>query len=87
MPETATRHARTNRQSVLERFDNSEQSDYAAKLAGVELEPAPDAAACGAAGCRDTVQLIRGEIEKFGQRVLCADHMADLIQKEVLNDE
>jgi hypothetical protein len=90
MPDTVTIHARPNRQFTFERFDDTESSDFLpdlAALTGVDLEPAPDAAACGATGCRETAQLIRGVVEGFGQRVLCADHMADLIRREVLNDE
>jgi len=53
-------------------------------IAGVELEAAPEADACGALGCRRHQQLVRGVIEDFGKRVLCADHMADLIRRETL---
>ncbi|WP_363463619.1 hypothetical protein [Halogeometricum borinquense] len=90
MPDTVTIHARPDRQFTLERFDDTESTDFLpdlAALTGVDLEPASDAAACGAAGCRETAQLIRGVIEGFGQRVLCADHMADLVRREVLDDE
>jgi len=90
MPDTTTIHARPDRQFTLERFDDTESSEVRevlAGLSGVDLEPASNAAACGAAGCRETGQLIRGVIEGFGQRVLCAEHMADLVRREVLNDE
>mgnify|MGYP006273368013 CR=1 FL=1 len=89
MPDTATIHARPDRQSTLSCSDSSETSDVLPDLAtitGVDLEPAPDAAACGASGCRETAQLLRGVIQEVGQRVLCADHMADLIRREVLDD-
>ena len=56
-------------------------------LSCVETEPAPDADVCGFLGCRETAQLIRGVIDGFGQRVLCAEHMADLVRREVLDDE
>lgn len=51
----------------------------------VDVRPAPDAAVCGASGCTETAQLLRGVIEDYGRRVLCADHMANLIHREVLN--
>ena len=89
MPDTATIHTRPDRQSTLSCSDGSETSDVLPDLAaitGVDLEPAPDSAACGAAGCRETAQLLRGVIQEVGQRVLCADHMADLIRREVLDD-
>lgn len=53
-------------------------------LDGVELDAAPGADVCGAAGCRETARLVRAAIEGFGQRVLCADHAARLIRREVL---
>jgi hypothetical protein len=56
------------------------------RIDDVELEPAPDADGCGALGCRKQRRLVRGVIQGFGQRVLCPDHMASLIQREVLND-
>jgi hypothetical protein len=90
MPDSVTINARPDRQFTLERFDDIESSgilpDLAA-LTGVDLEPAPDATVCGAAGCGETALLIRGVIKGFGQRVLCADHMADLVRREVLDDE
>ena len=89
MPDTVTIYARPDRQFTFERFDDIESSEFLpdfAALAGVDLEPASDAAACGAAGCCETAQLICGIIEGFGQRVLCAEHMADLIRREVLED-
>lgn len=52
----------------------------------VDLEPASNAHACGAAGCTETSQLIHGVIKQVGQRVLCVNHMADLIRQEVLAD-
>lgn len=88
MPDTATIHTRRERQFSLESFEDDESNEYLPNLgalAGVDLEPAPRAAACGATGCRETAQLVRGVIEGFGQRVLCADHMADLIRQEVLD--
>lgn len=90
MPDTVTIQARPERQFTFKRSDDTQSSGFLPELAalpGVDLERAPDAAACGAAGCRDTAQLIRVVIERFGQRVLCADHMADLIRREVLDDE
>lgn len=90
MPNTATIHVRPDRQFTLERFDDTESSDLPPNLAaltGVDLEPENDAAACGAAGCQETAKLIRGVINGFGQRVLCADHMAELVCREVLDDE
>jgi len=54
-------------------------------VAGVEIEPATEADACGALGCTETAQLVRGVIEGVGQHVLCADHMADLVRREVLD--
>lgn len=56
-------------------------------LAGVHTEPASDADVCGSLGCHETARLVRGVIEGFGQRVLCAEHMADLVRREVLDDE
>lgn len=90
MPDTITIQTRPDRQFTFERFDDTESTDFLPNLApltGVNLEPAPDAAACGSAGCHETAKLIRGVVEGFGQRVLCADHMADFVHREVLDDE
>lgn len=90
MPDTGTVNARPDRQFTLERFADTESTESQpnrAALTDVDLEPASDAAVCGAAGCRETAQLIRGVIEGIGQRVLCADHMADFLRREVLDDE
>lgn len=51
----------------------------------VTIEPAPDAVACGAAGCRDSSQLLRAVIEGFGKRVLCPDHVVDLVRRKVID--
>lgn len=54
---------------------------------GVQLQPARKAAVCGAAGCRETAQLVKGVIDGVGERVLCAEDMAEIIQQEILNHE
>jgi hypothetical protein len=55
-------------------------------LPGVEVEDAEDAAACGASGCRRTEDLVRGRVQEYGQRVLCSEHLAELIKREVLDE-
>lgn len=54
---------------------------------GVQLEPARQAAVCGAAGCRETAQLVKGVIDGVGERVLCAEDMAGLIQRVIPKHE
>lgn len=79
----------TNTQHELKRTIDPTTSDIQFNpydLDAVDLEPATNAHACGAAGCTETSQLIHGAIKQVGQRVLCVDHMADLIRQEVLAD-
>lgn len=88
MPDTVTIQTRPDQQFTLERFEDAGESEILpdiAALAGVDIEPAPDAAVCGATGCREKAQLLRGVIEDFGRRVLCANHMTDLVCREVLD--
>lgn len=64
--------------------DDGDGADYAPILDrdDVEVEAIPDAAACGAAGCRRVEHLIRVTIAGFGTRVLCPDHASDLLKRE-----
>ena len=55
-----------------------------AAISGVDIEPAPDAAVCGASSCTTAEKLVRGVIVGVGQRVLCGRHMAALVKREVM---
>ena len=90
MPDTATIHTRPDQQFTLEHYDDSEGNEVQpdlTTLSDVDIERAPDAAVCGAGGCRETAKLLLGVIKGVGQRVLCCEHMADLVRREVLSDE
>jgi len=50
-------------------------------LDGVVIE-ATEAAACGAAGCLEADRLWRVEIDDFGQRVVCLEHLGALLRRE-----
>jgi hypothetical protein len=67
--------------AMMEAFDA--RASVHPALDRVRTEPAPDAGVCGAIGCQNTTRLVRGIIEGFGERVLCAEHMADLVRREV----
>jgi hypothetical protein len=58
--------------------------DYAPLLErdDVDVEGAPDAAACGALGCTRAEYLVRVAIETVGKRVVCPRHAANLLKRE-----
>jgi len=76
---------RTCAQTTLEEYNSLQTTSVLDGEKDVQIEPAPDANVCGATGCRETTQLLRGAIEGIGQRILCAEHLAGLIQREVQN--
>jgi hypothetical protein len=60
--------------SLLEKIDALDE---------VSLAPAPSADVCGALGCRERSVLLQTVIDGFGRRVLCIDHLTDLVHREV----
>lgn len=44
-----------------------------------------DATICGAAGCHSSEMLLQATISKYGSRVLCPDHLEQLVEREVAN--
>jgi hypothetical protein len=66
---------------------NGDFIDEISTLTEHSIEAAPDAAVCGALGCRESAKLVRCILEEVGQRVFCPDHMTNLIRKEVLENE
>lgn len=88
MTNTLTTRTRANHQFDGGGFDeNSESSNLseACSLAGVEIDTAPNATVCGALGCQKTEDLHRGIIDDVGQRVLCTEHLEQILIREVLN--
>lgn len=52
---------------------------------GVTIEAAPDADACVRWGCRQGEQLVKATIEGVGPRVVCPDHLPDLVEEKAIN--
>ncbi len=74
--------ASRNTQSVDEVLAQLGDADtITVDLDGVVIEGA-EAAACGAAGCLETEPLWRVEIDGFGQRVVCLEHLGELLKRE-----
>jgi len=44
-----------------------------------------DATVCGAAGCHETDLLLQATVSEYGSRVLCPDHLEQLVEREVSN--
>lgn len=56
--------------------------DTAAALPVIEIEAAPAAHCCGAAGCHTTEDLQKVTIDGRGTWVICPDHLDELVERE-----
>ncbi|MDS0478669.1 hypothetical protein [Natrinema sp. 1APR25-10V2] len=59
------------------------ETDRAADTNGIVVQEVDEAVACGRLGCRETTGLVQAVVKGIGTRVVCPEHLGELVEQEV----